>query len=204
MACSQFFKDVRIGYWYTYWGPLIFVLLVTLIREGVDDFRRRQRDREINSAKYHKVTRGESCYIPSSDIKVGDLIMVEKDQRVPADMVLLRTSDKAGRCFIRTDQLDGETDWKLRLPVLQEVESDHELMNLDAQVYAEKPQRDIHSFVGTLIKKGDEDGMVEESGICVENTLWANTVLAAGNAVGVVIYTGRETRSVMNNSMPRS
>lgn len=23
----------------------------------------------------------------------------------------------AGSCFLRTDQLDGETDWKLRLPV---------------------------------------------------------------------------------------
>jgi phospholipid-translocating ATPase len=38
----------------------------------------------------------------------------------------------------------------------------------------------------------------------LENTLWANTVLAAGEAVGVVVYTGRETRSVMNNSKPRS
>lgn len=34
--------------------------------------------------------------------------------------------------------------------------------------------------------------------------MWANTVLAAGNAVGLVVYTGRETRSVMNNSTPRS
>jgi len=36
---------------------------------------------------------------------------------VPADMVLIRTSERAGTCFIRTDQLDGETDWKLRLAV---------------------------------------------------------------------------------------
>lgn len=40
-----------------------------------------------------------------------------QNQRVPADMVLLRTSEKDGGCFIRTDQLDGETDWKLRLAV---------------------------------------------------------------------------------------
>ena len=45
---------------------------------------------------------------------------------------------------------------------------------------------------------------VEETGISLENTLWANCVISAGNAVGVVVYTGRETRSVMNNSMPRS
>ncbi|KAH3772807.1 hypothetical protein DPMN_174154 [Dreissena polymorpha] len=42
---------------------------------------------------------------------------VFQDQRVPADMVLLRTTEKTGSCFIRTDQLDGETDWKLRLAV---------------------------------------------------------------------------------------
>lgn len=38
----------------------------------------------------------------------------------------------------------------------------------------------------------------------MENTLWANTVVASGTAVGIVIYTGAETRSVMNNSQPRS
>ena len=40
-----------------------------------------------------------------------------QDQRVPADVILLRTTERAGSCFIRTDQLDGETDWKLRLAV---------------------------------------------------------------------------------------
>lgn len=34
--------------------------------------------------------------------------------QVPADLVLLRTTEKSGASFIRTDQLDGETDWKLR------------------------------------------------------------------------------------------
>ena len=38
----------------------------------------------------------------------------------------------------------------------------------------------------------------------IENTLWANTVVASGTALGLVIYTGKETRSSMNNSQPRS
>ena len=50
-------------------------------------------------------------------IQVGDIIEVNSNQRVPADMVLLHTSEKAGSVFIRTDQLDGETDWKMRQPV---------------------------------------------------------------------------------------
>ncbi len=38
--------------------------------------------------------------------------------------------------------------------------------------------------------------------LTAENVLWANTVLAAGTAVGMVVYTGRETRAVMNTRTP--
>lgn len=40
--------------------------------------------------------------------------------------------------------------------------------------------------------------------LTVENVLWANTVLAAGSAVGMVVYTGRETRAVLNTSEPET
>jgi phospholipid-translocating ATPase len=45
-------------------------------------------------------------------------------------------------------------------------------------------------------------GRSEIDALNVENTLWANTVLAAGTAVGLVIYTGKDTRAVMNTSHP--
>jgi phospholipid-translocating ATPase len=109
MALSQFIPDIRIGYLYTYWGPLGFVLAVTICREAIDDFRRHQRDREVNSQKYKKLIPDQlPQLVPSSKLKVGDIIIVEKDERVPADLVLLRTSDKSGAVFVRTDQLDGE------------------------------------------------------------------------------------------------
>lgn len=40
--------------------------------------------------------------------------------------------------------------------------------------------------------------------LSVENILWANTVLAAGSAVGLVTYTGKETRAVLNTSEPET
>lgn len=85
---------------------------------------------------------------------MGDIIIVDKDERVPADLVLLRTSESSGAVFVRTDQLDGETDWKLRLavPATQKLASDHQLFDLSASIYAEKPQKDIHSFIGTFNK----------------------------------------------------
>ncbi|XP_021914098.1 probable phospholipid-transporting ATPase IIB isoform X4 [Zootermopsis nevadensis] len=205
MATSQFIPDIRIGYLYTYWGPLTFVLTVTIFREAVDDIRRHQRDKEVNSQKYRRVVRGRDTpeLIPSSKLRVGDLVVVEKDQRVPADLVLLRTTERSGACFVRTDQLDGETDWKLRLavPATQKLESDLQLFDIKASLFVEKPQRDIHSFIGTFTR---HDGYGSEDSLDVENTLWANCVVASGAALGVVVYTGSETRSVMNNSQPRS
>lgn len=81
-------------------------------------------------------------------------VIVEKDQRVPADLVLLRTTERSGACFVRTDQLDGETDWKLRLavPATQKLESDLQLFDIRASLFVEKPQRDIHSFIGTFTR----------------------------------------------------
>ena len=124
-------------------------------KEAHDDYKRNLRDREANSARYlvlasHSSSNDEDLSnfrlednlpptrsIPSSSIRVGDLVLLEKNQRVPADLVLLRTSDSSGTCFIRTDQLDGETDWKLRVavPATQKLPSDQELLNLDAEIY---------------------------------------------------------------------
>ncbi|XP_046386255.1 probable phospholipid-transporting ATPase IIB isoform X3 [Ischnura elegans] len=216
MATSQFIPDIRIGYLYTYWGPLSFVLAVTIFREAVDDYRRYRRDREVNCQLYRRLARAgsvggssgsgtavASLAVPAARLRVGDLVVVEKGQRVPADLVLLRTTERSGACFVRTDQLDGETDWKLRLavPATQKLASDADVFSLGGQVYAERPQKDIHGFVGTFTRS---DGGGGEESLDVENTLWANCVVASGSALGVVVYTGSETRSVMNNSQPRS
>lgn len=151
--------------------------------------------------------------MPSSNLKVGDLVLLEKNERVPADILLLRTSDPSGSCFVRTDQLDGETDWKLRLAVerTQSLRMDSDLLKVQGEVFADPPTKDIHTFIGNLtirelppslttIIATTFDHQVEP--LTAENMLWANTVLAAGSAVGMVVYTGTETRAVMNTSQP--
>ncbi|KAL0962598.1 hypothetical protein UPYG_G00342300 [Umbra pygmaea] len=204
VACSQFVPALKIGYLYTYWAPLGFVLAVTMVREAVDEVRRYQRDKEMNSQLYNKLTVRGKVQVKSSDIQVGDLIIVEKNQRIPADMIFLRTSEKAGSCFIRTDQLDGETDWKLKVAVVctQRLPALGDLFSIKAYVYAQKPQLDIHSFEGNFTRE-DSDPQIHES-LSIENTLWASTVVASGTVIGVVIYSGKETRSVLNTSSPKN
>ena len=119
-------------------------------KEAYDDYKRNLRDSEANSQKYLLLTPPSASSssststtraVPSSKLRVGDLILLEKNQRVPADMVLLRTSDASGTCFIRTDQLDGETDWKLRVAVsyTQGLDTDGDLLELDAEIYGTCP-----------------------------------------------------------------
>ncbi|VDD83642.1 unnamed protein product [Mesocestoides corti] len=209
MACSQFIDPLRVGYLYTYWAPLGFVIAVTMIREAVDDIRRWMRDREVNNALYTKIIRGGRVTLASAKIQVGDIILLHKNQRVPADMVLLWTSEPDGSCFIRTDQLDGETDWKLRtaVPVTQNIVHaagrPEALFDIQAQIYAEAPNQRIHSFEGTFARTdvlADAQNQENEASLSVDQTLWSNTVLATGTAAGIVIYCGPETRAVMNSS----
>uniref|UniRef100_A0A8C0L7U9 Phospholipid-transporting ATPase n=1 Tax=Canis lupus dingo TaxID=286419 RepID=A0A8C0L7U9_CANLU len=195
LACSQFVPEMRLGALYTYWVPLGFVLAVTVIREAVEEIRCYVRDREVNCQVYSRLTaRGQPPLF----------LFITQNQRVPADMIFLRTSEKNGSCFLRTDQLDGETDWKLRLPVActQRLPTAADLLQIRSYVYAEEPNIDIHNFVGTFTRE-DSDPPISES-LSIENTLWAGTVIASGTVVGVVLYSGRELRSVMNTSNPRS
>ncbi|CAG8497306.1 89_t:CDS:10 [Rhizophagus irregularis] len=206
VALSQFIPPLKIGYIITYLGPLCFVILVTMGKEAYDDWKRYKRDQENNSQKYQIMTTKGIKLVPSSKIRVGDLIIINKDQRIPADLILLRTTESSGACFIRTDQLDGETDWKLRLavPYCQKLPSDESLLDINAEIYADSPQKDIHNFVGNFSKAVAEDIVPQVEALNVENTLWMNTVLASGTAIGFVIYTGKDTRAVMNTSHPET
>jgi phospholipid-translocating ATPase len=162
---------------------------------------------------------------PSKDLKVGDIVKLSKNQRVPADLVILKSvsadaqaldlddltteeDNNSGEAFIRTDQLDGETDWKLRLasPLTQKLPF-HLLTKL--KVTAGKPDRKVNDFVGTIeMPKIEYDETSSDdttvSPLSVDNTAWANTVLASSSTLyGVVIYTGSQTRQAMSLTQSR-
>jgi phospholipid-translocating ATPase len=192
---------------------------------------------------------------PSRALKVGDVVKLGKDQRVPADMVLLKsysaeattpTTDQndagssptllggdveatakvdsavatgaSGEAFIRTDQLDGETDWKLRLtsPLTQNLPVG-EFTRL--RVVAGKPDRKVNEFYGTVElepkKQRHYDPHEEEATepveqkqsapLSIDNTIWANTVVASTcSLLAVVVYTGPQTRQALSTSPSRS
>ena len=191
ITVTQLIPEFRIGFLITYVGPLMFVLLVSLVKELVDEFQRWKRDRELNMQRYKVLSRDGIRMMASQSLCVGHVLEIEAGERVPADLILLRTSDEIGSTFIKTTQLDGETDWKLRrsIPAMQACGN---LFGLDVEFEVEAPRAEIYDFAGKVTING------QTHAIGVESTIWCDASVASGSVIGVVAYTGRDTRSAMN------
>ncbi|KAI1076336.1 phospholipid-translocating P-type ATPase [Whalleya microplaca] len=124
----------------------------------------------------------------------------------------------SGETFIRTDQLDGETDWKLRLAsALTQALPLGEFVRV--RVTGGKPDKKVNEFVGKVELmptkhhvpnyESDEADVGEEGGrsapLSIDNTAWANTIIASqATTVAVIVYSGPQTRSALSTSPSRS
>lgn len=208
VAMSQFIPPLKIGFLFTHISPLAFVLSITMMKEAYDDFQRYRRDKEANSQMYEILVPEGTKMVPSSALKVGDIVILHSEDRVPADLLLLRTRDDSGSVFIKTDQLDGETDWKLRKAVsfFQSLPNEASIWDVQGYFNVEAPKKEIYDFAGNFTPARfdfDSDHHAQES-LSLENTLWSSTVVTSGSILGLVIFTGKETRTVMNANRPPS
>jgi phospholipid-translocating ATPase len=211
MTITQFFPQLAVGFLFTYIAPLAFVVAVSMGKELYDDINRRIQDKKTNSTSITVLQLSDDKKRVISDFKknasellVGDIIKLNKDERVPADIIVLKTFNEAGdnQAFIRTDQLDGETDWKLRkAPGVTQSMEEVDILNSDAYAEYEPPSKLIYNFQGIIQCKVGETNKKEP--LNLENTMWASTVVASKKIIGIVIYTGKETRAQMNSSTPK-
>ena len=211
MTVTQFFPSLAVGFLFTYIAPLAFVVAVSMGKELYDDINRRIQDKKTNSSRINvlqlspdKKSVIHDNFKIASELLVGDIIKLKKDERVPADIIVLQTFNEAGdnQAFIRTDQLDGETDWKLRkAPGVTQSLGEVELLASGAFAEYEPPSKLIYNFQGVIqCKAGEVD---KKEPLNLENTMWASTVVASQGVIGIVCYTGKETRAKMNASSPK-
>ena len=97
--------------------------------------------------------------------------------------------EQSGSVFIRTDQLDGETDWKLRksMRFTQKIEDENLFTQLDGYIKVQSPSEKIYEFEG-VFEQFSTDNPIKES-LGLEQTLWASTILANSRIIGYFCLT---------------
>ncbi|KAI4570209.1 hypothetical protein MJT46_019639 [Ovis ammon polii x Ovis aries] len=183
--------------------PLAIVLFIIMVKDGLEDFRRYRFDRQINCSNIQIYERKEQSYVQKcwKDVRVGDFIQMHCNEIIPADILLLFSSDPSGVCHLETANLDGETNLKQRRVVKgfsqQEVQFQPE--HFHNTIVCEKPNNHLNKFKGYM-----EHPDQTRTGFGSESLLLRGcTIRNTEVAVGIVIYTGHETKAMLNNSGPR-
>jgi phospholipid-translocating ATPase len=135
------------------------------------------------------------------DIKVGDVVKVEKDNFFPADMILLSSNYSDGICYVETMNLDGETNLKIKqaLDVTLDLNEDTQFRNVRQIIKCEDPNANLYSFVGRMEWKGQQLPLSPQE-LLLRDTKLRNTDFI----YGAVIFTGHDTKAMQNATDPPS
>ena len=207
--------------------PLMAFVGISMAKEGYDDWHRYRLDKEENN-RYVSVLRPQrrdgshSLAIPGNDggvvvqstgdwvavkwqnIQVGDVIKLERDDAVPADLILLHANGPNGVAYIETMALDGETNLKSKQPCAQVAKACATVEDIICQdmIYfeVEDPNIDLYKFDGN-VSVDKEKLALTNSEIVYRGSILRNT----GEAIGMVVNTGEECKIRMNaNKNPRT
>lgn len=136
-------------------------------------------------------------------VKVGDIVKLQRDDPVPADIVLLSASGPNGVAYIETMALDGETNLKSKQapsPLAERCVSDDTIAACRAHIVVEDPNLDLYHFDGR-VTVGHETLPLTTNEVIFRGSTLRNT----SHAVGIVVNTGEECKIRMNaNKNPRT
>ncbi|XP_014267680.1 phospholipid-transporting ATPase IH isoform X2 [Maylandia zebra] len=179
--------------------PLFFVITVTAIKQGYEDWLRHKADNAVNQCSVHVVHHGKVVRKQSRKLRVGDVVLVKEDETFPCDLILLSSSRDDGTCFVTTASLDGESSHKTYYAV-QETKAyntEKEVDTIHATIECEQPQPDLYKFVGRINIYMTNEPVARPLGS--ENLLLRGATLKNTEYIyAVVIYTGMETKMALN------
>ncbi|XP_073676362.1 phospholipid-transporting ATPase VB [Garra rufa] len=183
--------------------PICIILALTAVKDGWEDFRRYQNDQQLNNMPCYIFSRKQMCFVKRrwKDVRVGDFVRVLSNEIIPADILLLHTSDPNGVCHMETANLDGETNLKQRkvVPGFSTLGEPFQPQTFDSTVVCENPNNNLNLFKG-YVERPDK----RRTGFGIDSLLLRGcTVKNTDDAAGIVVYAGHETKSMLNNSGPR-
>ncbi|KAM6112541.1 phospholipid-transporting ATPase ID-like [Phoenicopterus ruber ruber] len=182
--------------WFTTIVPLVLVLTITAVKDATDDYFRHKSDNQVNNRQSQVLIGGVLRQEQWMNVRVGDIIKLENNQFVAADLLLLSSSEPHGLCYIETAELDGETNMKVRqaIPVTSELGDTSKLARFDGEVICEPPNNKLDKFGGTLYWKENKYPLSNQNmllrGCVLRNTEWC---------FGLVIFAGPDTKLMQNS-----
>lgn len=139
------------------------------------------------------------------DLHVGDIVKLYDGDAIPADLLLLSSSDPLGVCYVDTASMDGETNLKTKdaFSATKSVCTSPETCStLQCQVKYEAPSNNLFRFEGSVSLSSDNYSF--SLPISASNLLLRSCVLRNTEYVyGLVLYAGHETKVYKNNSTSR-
>ncbi|XP_053164052.1 phospholipid-transporting ATPase IB isoform X3 [Hemicordylus capensis] len=198
IALLQQIPDVSPTGRYTTLVPLLFILTVAGIKEIIEDYKRHKADSTVNKKKTVVLRNGMWQNIMWKEVAVGDIVKVTNGQHLPADMIILSTSEPQAMCYIETSNLDGETNLKIRQGLTQTacLQSREDLIKVSGKIECEGPNRHLYDFTGNLRFDGQSPVPIGPDqillrGAQIRNTQWV---------LGIVVYTGHDTKLMQNST----
>ncbi|XP_068781065.1 phospholipid-transporting ATPase ID [Struthio camelus] len=183
--------------WFTTVVPLLLVLAISGAKDAIDDFNRHRSDKHVNNRPVQVLINGMLKDEKWMNVQVGDIIKLENNNFVTADLLLLSSSEPHSLTYIETAELDGETNLKVKqaLTVTAELGEDlQKLTEFDGEVKCEAPNNKLDKFTGTLTLRGEKYALDNEKmllrGCTIRNTEWC---------FGLVIYAGPDTKLMQNS-----
>ncbi|XP_042840947.1 phospholipid-transporting ATPase IB isoform X3 [Panthera tigris] len=198
IALLQQIPDVSPTGRYTTLVPLIIILTIAGIKEIVEDFKRHKADNAVNKKKTIVLRNGMWHTVMWKEVAVGDIVKVGDGQCLPADMVLLSSSEPQAMCYVETANLDGETNLKIRqgLSHTADMQTREVLMKLSGTIECEGPNRHLYDFTGNLHVDGKSPVPLGPDQILLRGTQLRNTQWV----FGIVVYTGHDTKLMQNST----
>lgn len=198
-AVLQQIPDISPTNRYTTIVPLGIVLIVSAIKELVEDYRRRSSDASLNHAKAEVLRGSDFDTVRWINVRVGDIVKVNSEEPFPADLVLLASSEPEGLCYIETANLDGETNLKIKqaIPETANILSPSELSRCGGKVRSEQPNSSLYTYEATMTMHaggGEKELPLQPDQLLLRGATLRNTPWI----YGVVVFTGHETKLMRN------
>ncbi|VDQ08379.1 unnamed protein product, partial [Trichobilharzia regenti] len=202
--------------------PLVVIIGLSMIKDGLEDILRHRADKQLNSLEFQVLNidfnKKQIQWITkrAASISVGDVIYCKCNQAFPCDLLLLTSSNATGQVYITTANLDGESNAKKYYAIskmqsiyseyatdemidkkLQHSSFEYVIEELFLKVNCQPPNEQLNTFEGRYTNKQLNGASLPL--IITNLALRGARLISTDYVIGLVLYTGKDTKLSLNS-----